>query len=227
MRTSLIVIFTFLLNINFTFSQRKHTFYFSMNDKAYEGKYSSRKFTEEQIYNVFTYLLNYDEFEYSVAPASFRDVPLLSEKALKGNIDYYFSVYNQLLLPNIEFWEKIRQERIHYLLERGKYREITLKAYSNPANLLEFDVPNFSQANYYRKLILSTDTAQMADAVCDLQEVYLGKLIEETDDIDKLRYYLISLGWYSEAQKYLPHLTDSTILQNHFLKLFKKVGVRD
>lgn len=216
----------YFICLTFLFSSchsTKEIFYFTNGIEPYQAEIKGNESYKEMIYSIYDYLLKYKEFEYSCTPAFYEDIDDLSLEELTQNIFLYQTVYDQIKVPQKAFWEKVKAEKIHAFQQRARLRMLTLQSFKNPSILWEFEAPLNSYAYHYRSLVFSNDSLKMADAVCDLQEQYFDFFRDETHDINRLRYYLISLGWWHEAEKLLPKPTDSQTLFQEFIKLLKKV----
>lgn len=199
--------------------------YFTDGTHAYEGQINRLKSNETSTYNILDNYLKDNDFEYSSVPAFYEDIPYLSLEELNLNIALYEAFYQQMKMPKTVFWNNVKQKQNAYFYARSKLRRITLQAYTRPSILWDFDVPLNSMAYHYRSLVFSNDSIKMADAVCDLQEIYFDEFRDEIYHLDKIRYYLISLGWWHEAQLYLPERIDKQKIFEEFKKLLRKVKI--
>lgn len=218
----LFLILIFLVNSVFAFSQ-KGRFYFSDSLCAYEGFFREKKITGDQLYNTFFNLLTFPDFEYTVVPGTFDELLFLSEETLNDDVDFKLLALNQILIPNNTYWEKIREKRIYYQLERAKLRKAVLRAYQSPETLLTISVPVGSAAYSYRELLIGKDSAGIVAVLQDIKAKNEELIFCEEQDLRHLKFDLIRYGWWPEAQKYLPGLPSYEELFDAFLKLFKKV----
>ena len=217
-----LLILVFLMNAVFAFSQ-KGRFYFSDSLCTYEGFFRKKEITEDQLYNTFFNLLTFPDFEYTVAPGTFDELLFLSEEAMNDDLDFKLLTLNQILIPDNVYWEKVREKRIYYQLERAKLRKAVLKAYQSPEALLAISVPVGSTAYLYRELLIGKDSTGIMAALQSIKAKNQELTFCEEQDLFHLKFDLIRYGWWPEAQKYLPVLPSYEELFGAFLKLFKKV----
>lgn len=225
MRTHLFIIGWIFLLVSC--STNKEIIYFSDGYDSYQGTLPLSKKRQDEIYNVYNYYLKDNWMEYSCTPAFYEDIPFLDRDILLQEIASEQNIYQNIQLPKGNFWKDLRSKQLRYLVAKNRLRLTTIDSFKNPEELWDFEVPLTSFAYQYRSLVFSTDIEKMKDAVCDLQIEYFEGIRDETDDADRLRFYLISLGWWMNAQKDLPKQTEKKLIFDQFKRLLKKVQKYD
>ncbi len=220
-----------------TFAQTK-TFIWRSTLCRYEGEYDSSKTTEAQLHD--TYLLhcfNASYMEARVTAWAPEDIPKLNLDSLHSEYKTKLKFLKQLNIINSQFWETVRQNKIHRLSETYNFDKTVIKAYKNPSVLksipandscyqfVDAMIAGGDQLLNLWKQVSANACKNNGDSIQCIHERYLDK-INSPQKLLFAQIELILFGWWNCANSYSQYRDNQGERIKIFNELFTNVKVQ-
>lgn len=202
----------------------------------FEGTYDSTKYTEAQLRDTKKLLSGIGglSLSYDPTPRKFEDIGKLSLEQLEAEYLDKLKELQNLKLVKGDFWVKLRQDKIKELNQLYMLSKITMKGYTDPSALKEFDRASCCIDFYAQPLIdggdyllttwekVNMDTRSHNGNPQRIENIFN----QQNASPDKLKYArmeVMTFGWWNCANSMRYHLEYDEKQTEEYNKLFKNV----
>ncbi|HEX6426687.1 MAG TPA: hypothetical protein VF008_03335 [Niastella sp.] len=201
-----------------------------------KGTYYIAKYTAEQLQNTYDLWFRFGGviLETDATPFELEDISKLDSDKLTNEYQKQKKYFNQMVIVNTPYWQKLKEQRIRELEDEYELKKIAIESYSNSAVL---NTNRFSKAcSDFVSILTSKDTAVLVAfwksfaEKKSLQngspESYMARFYEKFNSKDRLAYAKIDLttyGWYNCAAEALTYMGRDGKMEAEFNKLFSNI----
>lgn len=202
-----------------------------------KGTYNAAKYTAEQLQNTYDLWFRFSgvALETDGTANKPEEVSKLDSNKLREEYQRQKKYFNQMVIVNSTYWQKLKEQRIQELDNEYELKRITIESYSNPAVLNTNRFTKFCPE--FVKVLTSTDTAELMafwKGFAEKQslqngspESYMERFYAKYNSNNRLAYAKIDLttyGWWNCANQSLSYINGDGQMGEEFNKLF--IGVK-
>jgi hypothetical protein len=201
-----------------------------------KGTYDPVKYSAEQLQNTYDLWFRFSgiALETDGTASKLEEIAKLDSNKLGEEYQKQKKYYNQMVVVNSTYWQKLKEQRMLELDNEYELKKITIESYGNLAVL------NTNRFSKYCpdvvKALTSNDTAELFafwKGFTEKQSLqngspqkYMENFYEKYNSKDKLAYAkvdLITYGWWNCANHTLTHMDRDEKMEEEFNKLFSNV----
>lgn len=201
-----------------------------------KGTYDSVKYSAAQLQNTYDLWFRFSgvALETDGTASKPEEISKLDANKLAEEYQKQKKYFNQMVVVNLPYWQKLKEERIRELDNEYELKKITIESYGNPAIL---NTSRFSKScPEFVNALTSKDTsvlmafwksfAEKQSLKNGSPESYMARFYESFNSENRLVYAkidLITYGWWNCVNQSLPHRNRDEQVEAEFNKLFSSV----
>jgi hypothetical protein len=201
-----------------------------------KGTYDAAKYTAVQLQNTYDLWFRFGGviLETDGTATNLEEVSALDANKLTAEYQKQKKYFNQMVIVNTPYWQKLKEQRIKELEDEYELKKISIQAYNNSTvlnnNRFSKYCPDFV------KVLTSPDPdelltfwkgfAEKQSLQNGSPESYMARFYEKFNSNDKYAYAkidLITYGWYNCANHTLSYMERDEQMEKEFNKLFSAV----
>ncbi|MBO2007633.1 hypothetical protein [Hymenobacter negativus] len=200
----------------------------------YTGRYSTRRYTEEQLNNARQFVYGSAGLETDATVFQPENISKLSLDSLTVEYTKKKALYRGMQLPPQSIWQKLQKSALQELEDEYQAKKLTIQAHTHPEILLTAPYPEACKQGI-RGLITHNDSLMLADwqRLAEMQrkqngspEGYMKRFNAEYQREDRLLYAkvdLLTFTWWNCINNSIHRVEITEKETQQFMQLFTSV----